>query len=57
MKKKTQHTGDVGKLEPKWDEPYQIIKKLSSGAYYLRDKSKKELVRSWNVFYLWSYRV
>ncbi|XP_075507601.1 uncharacterized protein LOC142544437 [Primulina tabacum] len=30
-----------GKLEPKWEGPFKVIERLSSGAYYLEDAQDK----------------
>ncbi|XP_073035327.1 uncharacterized protein [Primulina eburnea] len=36
---------EVGKIDPRWEEPFKVIEKLSSGAYYLEDRARKELKR------------
>lgn len=56
VSKKSQ-AGEVGKLQPPWEGPYQVIKKLTLGAYYLEDKKGKRLKRPWNVFHLRFYHV
>ncbi|XP_073130889.1 uncharacterized protein [Henckelia pumila] len=43
------------KLDPKWDDPFKVIEKLSSGAYYLEDKHGKALKRPWNAYHLRKY--
>ncbi|GJZ32529.1 hypothetical protein Tco_0577965 [Tanacetum coccineum] len=40
---------EVGKLGPKWEGPYEIIKALGKGAYKLRDRDGKQPPRTWNV--------
>ncbi|XP_073121586.1 uncharacterized protein [Henckelia pumila] len=35
--RKAQPAGEVGKLDPKWEGPFKIIQKTTSGAYYLED--------------------
>ncbi|XP_074587631.1 uncharacterized protein LOC141843476 [Curcuma longa] len=53
--KKVKPTGDVGKLEPRWEGPYRVIKKTSTGAYYLTDSDGKDLIRPWNATHLRPY--
>ncbi|GKD06028.1 reverse transcriptase domain-containing protein [Tanacetum coccineum] len=43
------HTEEVGKLGPKWEGPYEMTKALGKGAYKLRDRDGKQLLRTWNV--------
>nr|GEU76682.1 reverse transcriptase domain-containing protein [Tanacetum cinerariifolium] len=38
-------TEEVGKLGPKWEGPYEIIKALVKGTYKLRDRDGKQLSR------------
>nr|GEU60163.1 hypothetical protein [Tanacetum cinerariifolium] len=40
---------DGGKLEPKWEGPYEITEALGKGAYKLRDRNGNTLPRTWNV--------
>ncbi|GKB82028.1 hypothetical protein Tco_0948923 [Tanacetum coccineum] len=40
---------EVGKLGPKWEGPYEITEALGNGAYKLRDRDGKQLLRTWNV--------
>nr|GEV17818.1 reverse transcriptase domain-containing protein [Tanacetum cinerariifolium] len=40
---------DEGKLGPKWEGPYEVMKALGKGAYKLRDRNGKLLPRTWNV--------
>ncbi|XP_074573474.1 uncharacterized protein LOC141829895 [Curcuma longa] len=54
--KRAKPVGDVDKLEPPWEGPYQITKKTSTGSYYLADAADKELKRPWNALYLRPYR-
>ncbi|XP_074557048.1 uncharacterized protein LOC141813038 [Curcuma longa] len=54
--KKVKPFGDIGKLEPPWEGPYQILKKTSFGTYYLSDSFGKELTRPWNATHLRPYR-
>lgn len=35
--KKIKQAGDVGKLEAKWEGPYKVHKRVSTGAVYLED--------------------
>ncbi|XP_073133433.1 uncharacterized protein [Henckelia pumila] len=44
-----------GKLDPKWDVPFKVIEKLSSGAYYLEDTPGKALKRPWKAYHLRKY--
>nr|GEW01357.1 reverse transcriptase domain-containing protein [Tanacetum cinerariifolium] len=40
---------DRGILGPKWEGPYKVMEALRKGSYKLRDRSGKELPRTWNV--------
>ncbi|XP_042404580.1 uncharacterized protein LOC121994696 [Zingiber officinale] len=55
--KQVKPVGDVAKIAPQWDGPYKVIKKLSSGAYYLQDNQGRKLDRPWSANYLRPYRV
>ncbi|XP_073038057.1 uncharacterized protein [Primulina eburnea] len=56
--KKVKPVGDVGKLEARWDGPFKIIRRVSSGsAYYLEDSQGHTLKRPWNPFHLKKYYV
>ncbi|XP_073295894.1 uncharacterized protein [Primulina huaijiensis] len=56
--KKTKPVGDVGKLEARWERPFKVIQKVSSGAaYYLEDPQGHFLKRPWNAFHLKKYYV
>ncbi|GKD89049.1 hypothetical protein Tco_1364556 [Tanacetum coccineum] len=37
---------DTGKLGPKWEGPYEITEALGRGAYKLRDRDGKHLLRT-----------
>ncbi|XP_074560389.1 uncharacterized protein LOC141816518 [Curcuma longa] len=54
--KKVKPVGDVGKLEPPWDGPYRVVRKTSSGAYYLADSAGKDLAQPWSATHLQPYR-
>ena len=43
------HAKDGGKLGPKWEGPYEVTEALGKGAYKLRDRSGKEIPRTWNI--------
>nr|GEW66308.1 reverse transcriptase domain-containing protein [Tanacetum cinerariifolium] len=43
------HAEDGGKLKPKWEGPYKVIKELGKGAYRLRDHNGHTLSRTWNI--------
>ncbi|GJX71900.1 reverse transcriptase domain-containing protein [Tanacetum coccineum] len=43
------HAKDSGKLSPKWEGPYEVTEALGNGAYKLRDRNGKHLLRTWNV--------
>nr|GEV71407.1 hypothetical protein [Tanacetum cinerariifolium] len=45
----TSHAEDKGKLEPKWEGPYEVTKALDRGAYRLRDRNGHTLSRTWNI--------
>ncbi|GKC45515.1 reverse transcriptase domain-containing protein [Tanacetum coccineum] len=40
---------DTRKLGPKWEGPYEITEALGKGAYKLRDRDGKQLLRTWNI--------
>ncbi|XP_075499998.1 uncharacterized protein LOC142538576 [Primulina tabacum] len=44
-----------GKLDPKWEGPFKVIEKLSSGAYYLENAQGKALKRPCNAYHLRKY--
>ncbi|XP_073045947.1 uncharacterized protein [Primulina eburnea] len=44
-----------GKLDPKWEGPFKVIEKLSSGAYYLENAQGQVLKRPWNAYHLRKY--
>ncbi|XP_074567100.1 uncharacterized protein LOC141823752 [Curcuma longa] len=50
--KKLNPMGDVGKLEPRWEGPFSVTKKIDGGSYYLADQHGKELKRPWNAQHL-----
>nr|GEV63683.1 reverse transcriptase domain-containing protein [Tanacetum cinerariifolium] len=43
------HAEDGGKLEPKWEGPYELTEALGKGAYRLRDRNGHTLTRTWNI--------
>nr|GEU76938.1 reverse transcriptase domain-containing protein [Tanacetum cinerariifolium] len=43
------HVEDGRKLGPKWVGPYEIMEALGKGAYKLRHRNGKLLLRTWNV--------
>ncbi|XP_073298298.1 uncharacterized protein [Primulina huaijiensis] len=47
--KKVNPTGDVRKLEARWEGPYKIIRKVSSGSFSLEDAQGRSFKRPWNV--------
>ncbi|XP_075486192.1 uncharacterized protein LOC142525788 [Primulina tabacum] len=53
--KKVNLAGDVGKLEPRWEGPYKITRRVSSGSFYLENAQRHSLKRPWNVFNLKKY--
>nr|GEW85056.1 reverse transcriptase domain-containing protein [Tanacetum cinerariifolium] len=46
---KANHVKDGGKLEPKWEGPYEVTEALGKGAYRLRDRNGHTLPRTWNI--------
>ncbi|GJY17642.1 reverse transcriptase domain-containing protein [Tanacetum coccineum] len=38
-----------GKLGPKWERPYEVTLVLGKGAYKLRGRDGKQLLRTWNI--------
>ncbi|XP_075507597.1 uncharacterized protein LOC142544433 [Primulina tabacum] len=53
--KKVNPAGDVGKLEARWEGPYKITRKISSGSFSLENAQGHPLKRPWNVFNLKKY--
>ncbi|GJT49197.1 reverse transcriptase domain-containing protein [Tanacetum coccineum] len=49
---KASHAENGGKLEPKWEGPYEVMEALGKGAYKLRDRNGNTLPRTWNVYNL-----
>ncbi|GJV77345.1 hypothetical protein Tco_1508929 [Tanacetum coccineum] len=47
---------DTEKLGPKWERPYEVTKAFGKGAYKLRDRDRKQLLRTWNVSNLKLYK-
>ncbi|GJS93737.1 reverse transcriptase domain-containing protein [Tanacetum coccineum] len=43
------HAVDGGKLDPKWEGPYEVTKALGDGAYWLRSMDGADLRRTWNT--------
>nr|GEV10538.1 reverse transcriptase domain-containing protein [Tanacetum cinerariifolium] len=43
------HAEDGGKLEHKWEGPYEVTEALGKGAYRLRDRNGHTLPRTWNI--------
>ncbi|GJZ93112.1 reverse transcriptase domain-containing protein [Tanacetum coccineum] len=43
------HAEDTGKLAPKWEGPYEVTEALGKGSYRLKNRNRKELLRTWNV--------
>jgi hypothetical protein len=44
-----------GKLAPKWESSYQIVKCQGNGAYHLKSEKGKMLLRAWNAEHLKRY--
>jgi hypothetical protein len=44
-----------GKLAPKWESPYQIVKCQGKGAYHLKSETGRMLPRAWNAEHLKKY--
>ncbi|GKB80656.1 reverse transcriptase domain-containing protein [Tanacetum coccineum] len=40
---------DTWKLGPKWEGPYEVTEALGKGAYKLRGRDRKQLLRTWNI--------
>ncbi|GJW96909.1 reverse transcriptase domain-containing protein [Tanacetum coccineum] len=43
------HAVDRGKLNPKWEGPYEVTEALKDGAYRLRSMDGTVLPRTWNI--------
>ncbi|GKC17528.1 hypothetical protein Tco_1014310 [Tanacetum coccineum] len=43
------HSMDGGKLDPKWEGPYEVTEALGDGAYKLRSIDGAVLPRTWNI--------
>ena len=54
--KKVKSVGDVDKLEAPWAGPFEVVEKLRSGAYYLKDAEGRMLDRPWSANHLQPYR-
>ncbi|XP_042448658.1 uncharacterized protein LOC122033622 [Zingiber officinale] len=54
--KKVKSVGDVSKLEAPWADPFKVIEKLRSGAYYLEDQDGRRLERPWSANHLQRYQ-
>ena len=46
---------EIGKLSPKWEEPYVITRVIRPGAYQLQRPDGSLVPRSWNVEHLRKY--
>ncbi|KAK4411899.1 hypothetical protein Sango_0262900 [Sesamum angolense] len=46
---KAEAFGLVGKLDPKWEEPYKVVEIVNGGAYKLQKIDRKKVPRTWNV--------
>ena len=42
----------VGKLSPKWEGPFRVIKSCLNGAYKLESMSGELIPRTWNAIHL-----
>nr|GEV17740.1 reverse transcriptase domain-containing protein [Tanacetum cinerariifolium] len=45
----TSHAEDIEKVGPKWEGPYKVTEALRKGAYKLRGRDEKQILRTWNV--------
>ncbi|GKC79306.1 hypothetical protein Tco_1130080 [Tanacetum coccineum] len=45
----TSRVEDTRKLGPKWEGSYEVTEALGKGAYKLRDRDGKQLLRTWNI--------
>ncbi|KAJ4821053.1 Pol-polyprotein [Rhynchospora pubera] len=51
--RKIEATGkQVGKLDPAWEGPFEIIKSIEGRAYHLRDMRGKRIPNAWNAAHL-----
>ncbi|XP_073014873.1 uncharacterized protein [Primulina eburnea] len=50
--KRANPAGDVGKLDARWEGPYKVVRRVSSGTYYLEDGQGRPLKRPWNALHL-----
>ncbi|XP_075515432.1 uncharacterized protein LOC142550080 [Primulina tabacum] len=53
--KKFNPARNVGKLEARWEGPYKITRRVSTGSFYLEDAQGRLLKRPWTVFNLKKY--
>ena len=44
-----------GKLGPNWEGPYKIVKLAGKGAYYLKDREGKQVLKPWSSSKLRKY--
>jgi len=47
--KKVEVSRHVGKLDPKWEGPYKVVKIAKNNSYRLEDPEGRELPRPWNA--------
>ncbi|KAJ4793841.1 Pol-polyprotein [Rhynchospora pubera] len=56
--RKIEATGkQVGKLDPAWEGPFEIIKSIEGRAYHLRDMRGKRIPNAWNAAHLRKFYV
>ncbi|KAJ4760216.1 Pol-polyprotein [Rhynchospora pubera] len=56
--RKIEATGtQVGKLDPVWEGPFEIIKSIEGRAYHLRDMRGKRIPNAWNAAHLRKFYV
>ncbi|KAL0396295.1 UNVERIFIED_CONTAM: hypothetical protein Scaly_0077900 [Sesamum calycinum] len=47
--RKAEAFGLVGKLDPKWEEPYKVVEIVNGGAFKVQKIDRKKVPRTWSV--------
>ncbi|XP_073138017.1 uncharacterized protein [Henckelia pumila] len=55
--KRVNPAGEVGKLDARWEGPYELIRKVGANTWYLQDDQRRPLKRLWNALHLKKYFV
>ncbi|KAJ1696048.1 hypothetical protein LUZ63_004560 [Rhynchospora breviuscula] len=56
--RKVEATGkQVGKLDPAWEGPFEVVKSIGGKAYHLKDMKEKSIPNAWNAAHLRKFYV